>query len=39
MQGWILPMKLFAYVVILLMAGAIAYAAVITVRYWPAISV
>ncbi len=39
MQGWIVPLKLFAYVVILLMAGAIVYAAVTTVRYWPAISV
>lgn len=39
MQGWILPLKMFAYVVILLMAVAIAYAAVITARYWPAISV
>ena len=39
MQAWILPLKLFAYMVILLMAVAIAYAAVITVRYWPAISV
>lgn len=39
MQGWILPLKLFAYVVILLMAVAIVYATVIAVRYWPAISV
>lgn len=39
MQGWVLPLKLFAYVVILLMGGAIIYAAVLTVRYWPAISV
>lgn len=39
MQGWILPLKLFAYVVILLMAVSIVYATVISVRYWPAISV
>lgn len=39
MQGWILPLKLFAYLVIVLMAIAIGYAALITVRYWPAISV
>lgn len=39
MQGWILPLKLFAYLVIVLIAIAIGYAALITVRYWPAISV
>jgi len=39
MQGWALPLKLFAYVVILLMAVAIGYATVISVLYWPAISV
>ena len=39
MQGWILPVKLFAYTVILLIAVAIGYATVITARYWPAISV
>jgi len=39
MQAWILSLKLFAYVVIFLMAGAIVYATVISVRYWPAISV
>lgn len=39
MQGWILSLKLFAYAVIALMLVAIAYAAVITTRYWPAISV
>lgn len=39
MQGWITPLKLFAYLVILLMLAAIAYAAIIVVRYWPAISV
>ena len=39
MSGWILPLKLFAYVVILSIVVTIAYATVITVRYWPAISV
>ena len=39
MQGWITPLKLFSYLVILLMLAAITYAAVISVRYWPAISV
>lgn len=39
MHAWILPLKLFAYLVIGLMALAIAYATVITIRYWPAISV
>lgn len=39
MQGWISPLKWFAYTVILLMLAAIAYAAIISVRYWPAISV
>ncbi len=39
MHGWILPLKLFAYLTILLMAAAVSYAAFITLRYWPAISV
>lgn len=39
MQAWITPLKLFSYLVIVLMLAAIAYAAVISVRYWPAISV
>ena len=39
MDAWVVSMKLFAYVVILLMLIAIGYATVITVRYWPAISV
>ena len=39
MQGWITALKLFSYLVILLVLAAIAYAAVISVRYWPAISV
>jgi hypothetical protein len=39
MHAWILSLKLFAYVVILLMAVAVVYATVITARYWPAISV
>lgn len=39
MQGWITPLKLFAYLLILLMLASIGYAAIISVRYWPAISV
>ncbi len=39
MHGWILPLKLFSYLVIALMVAAIVYATVISVRYWPAISV
>lgn len=39
MQGWIRSLKIFAYGVILLVAVAIGYAAVITAQYWPAISV
>lgn len=39
MQGWIVPIKLFAYLTIALMGTAVGYAAFITVRYWPAISV
>ena len=39
MDAWSVSLKWFAYVVILLMLIAIGYATVITVRYWPAISV
>lgn len=39
MRGWVLPLKLFAYLVILLMVLAMGYAAITTIRYWPAISV
>lgn len=39
MQGWIASLKIFAYTVILLMLAAMTYAAIISVRYWPAISV
>lgn len=39
MRGWITPLKMFSYAVILLMLAAITYAAIISVRYWPAISV
>lgn len=39
MRNWILSLKLFAYVVLLLMLVAVGYAAFISVRYWPAISV
>ena len=39
MNSWGLSLKLFAYLVVVLIAAAIAYAAVIALRYWPAISV
>jgi hypothetical protein len=39
MQAWIAPLKLFSYLVIVLMLAAVVYAATISVRYWPAISV
>ena len=39
MQGWFSPLKWFAYLVMLLMLASIIYAALISVRYWPAISV
>lgn len=39
MQRWITPVKLFAYLVMLLMLAAIIYAGIISVRYWPAILV
>lgn len=39
MQAWITPLKLFSYLVIALMLAAIIYAATMSVRYWPAISV
>lgn len=39
MQGWIRSLRWFAYLTILLMAGAVGYAALTALRYWPAISV
>lgn len=39
MQRWAVPIKLFAYVVVLLMVAAMAYATFTAVKYWPAISV
>lgn len=39
MQGWVLPFKLFAYLVIVLLVLAMGYAAITAIRYWPAISV
>lgn len=39
MQGAVLSLKLFAYLVIGLMLAAVGYAALITIRYWPSISV
>lgn len=39
MNRWILPMKVFAYAVVLLMGAAMLYAAAITIMHWPAINV
>jgi hypothetical protein len=39
MQRWTVPIKLFAYLVVLLMLATMAYAAFTAVKYWPAISV
>ena len=39
MHRWIVPVKVFAYVVVLLMAVAILYAAAITLTHWSGISV
>ncbi len=39
MNAWAMSLKLFAYLVVILVAAAIAYSAVTAVRYWPAISV
>ena len=39
MNAWITSLKLFAYLVVVLIAMAIAYSAVTALRYWPAISV
>lgn len=39
MQGWTVPIKLFAYLVVVLMIASMGYAAVTAVKYWPAISV
>lgn len=39
MQRWTGPIKLFAYLVVVLVVAAIAYAAFTAVKYWPAISV
>jgi hypothetical protein len=39
MQRWTVPIKLFAYLIVLLMLAAMGYAAFTAVKYWPAISV
>lgn len=39
MNAWIAPFKIFAYVVVLLMASAICYAAYTSIAYWSGISV
>ena len=39
MQGWIVPLKIFGYVVVLLMILAMVYAAFTSIRYWSGIGV
>lgn len=39
MQGWLQSLKLFGYVVVLLMLVAGLYAAFISVKYWTGIGV
>jgi hypothetical protein len=39
MSKWIVPFRIFGYVVVLLMALAMLYAAFISVKYWAGISV
>lgn len=39
MQRWIGPLKLFGYLVVVLMVSAIGYAAFISIKYWSGISV
>jgi hypothetical protein len=39
MQGWLQSLKLFGYVVVLLMVVAGLYAAFISVKYWTGIGV
>ena len=39
MQRWAVSIKLFAYLVLLLLLAAMGYAAFTAVKYWPAISV
>lgn len=39
MEKWIGPLKIFSHVVVLLMLVAILYAAFISIKYWPSISV
>ena len=39
MSNWIVPFRIFGYVVVLLMALSMAYAAYISVQYWAGIGV
>ena len=39
MQRWTVSIRLFAYLVLVLMLAAMGYAAFTAVKYWPAISV
>jgi hypothetical protein len=39
MHKWIGPFKVFGYVVVVLMAAAMVYAAYITITYWSGINV
>lgn len=39
MQRWVVPLKLFSYGVVLLMAIAMVYAGFISIKYWSGIGV
>ena len=39
MDKWIAPLKVFSFVVVVLMLLAIAYAAFISIKYWSGINV
>ncbi len=39
MDKWIAPLKIFSFVVVLLMLLAIVYAAFISIKYWSGINV
>ncbi len=39
MNAWVVPFRVFGYVVVLLMMLAIVYAAYTSVAYWPSINV
>ncbi|UUZ47754.1 hypothetical protein LP420_32140 [Massilia sp. B-10] len=39
MQRWAVPLKLFGYLMVLLMLAAMGYAGFMAIQYWPVISV